>query len=383
VQFDFEQAGRKVCSILIQEVIYGENMQQLQRDWQMPAMQRHRASRLSRLWHGGHIQDLLHHLPAVGSVPVLPGHRAKIAAAMGLGGGRSFHQGWLNRRSIEEHFIQEVKTMRLTFTAAMCFLLSITAIARAAGHFIPAGMPIGCWMQEKKLSLKTAEPGDPVLCYLSPSMHFGRPLFPHGSYLTGRIEGGKAPGRLHGKGTLVINFDRVVVSDSVRVPITVKVIAALKYKISPDGKIIGRGHAKRDLAAWAFSPLWPLDLMNLPRRGPWPAIKGKEERLLLRVMQDAIVPEVQGEIPYYASAVAPLTHRPDYYENPVHVGGDVVLIRKDGSAVYTIDYWYSVAGVVSYVLPGNLFGKMPLSELNLKETKRVNEQRGISFKIVR
>jgi hypothetical protein len=78
-----------------------------------------------------------------------------------------------------------------------------------------------------------------------------------------------------------------------------------------------------------------------------------------------------------------LTHRPAYYENPVHVGGDVVLIRKDGSAVYTIDYWYSVPGVVSYVLPGNLFGRLSLSELNLKETKRVNEQRGIRFKIVR
>jgi hypothetical protein len=40
-------------------------------------------------------------------------------------------------------------------------------------------------------------------------------------------------------------------------------------------------------------------------------------------------------------------------------------------------------GLVSYVLKGNLFGRMPLSELNLKETKRVNEQRGIKFKVVR
>ena len=270
--------------------------------------------------------------------------------------------------------------MKLTVTAAMFFLLSIPGIAKASDRFIPAGMPIGCWMQEKDLSLKTAEPGDPVLCYLSPSMDFGRPLFPRGSYLTGRIEGGKAPGRLHGKGTLVINFDRLVVSDSVRIPISVKVIAALKYKISPDGKIIGKGHTKRDLAEWMFPPLWPLDLINLPRRGPWPSIKGKEERLLLRVMRDAIVPDVQGEIPYYTSSLRPPTA---YYENPVHVGGDVVLVRKDGSAVYTIDYWYSVPGYVSYVLKGNLFGKMPLTELNIKATIRVNEQRGIRFKVVR
>ena len=98
--------------------------------------------------------------------------------------------------------------MKLTFTAVILLMVSIPSIAKAADRFIPAGMPIGCWMQEKDLSLKTAEPGDPVLCYLSPSMDFGRPLFPRGSYLTGRIEGGKAPGRLHGKGTLIINFDR-------------------------------------------------------------------------------------------------------------------------------------------------------------------------------
>lgn len=60
-----------------------------------------------------------------------------------------------------------------------------------------------------------------------------------------------------------------------------------------------------------------------------------------------------------------------------------MLIRKDGSAVYTIHYWYSVPGYVSDVLKGNMFGRMPPSELNLKETKRVNEQREIKFKIVR
>jgi hypothetical protein len=270
--------------------------------------------------------------------------------------------------------------MRLTVTVAIFFLLSIPGIVKAADRFIPAGMPIGCWMQEKNLSLKTAEPGDPVLCYLSPAIDFGRPLFPRRSYPTGRIEGGKAPGRLHGKGTLVINFDRLVVSDSVRIPISVKVIAALKYKISPDGKIIGKGHTKRDLVEWMFPPLWPLNLINLPRRGPWPAIKGKEERLLLRVMQDAVIPDVQGEIPYYTPS---LRHPTAYYENPVHVGGDVVLVRKDGSAVYTIDYWYSVPGYASYALKGNLFGRMALSELNIKATIRVNEQRGIKFKIVR
>ncbi len=155
-----------------------------------------------------------------------------------------------------------------------------------------------------------------------------------------------------------------------------------KVRISADGKIIGKGHAKRDLAEWMFPPLWPLDLINLPRRGPWPSIKGKEERLLLRVMQDAVVPDVGGEISYY-SPVAAGPSASSYYENPVHVGGDVVLVRKDGCAIYPIDYWYTAPGYVSYVLPGNLFGRMPLSELDMKATIRVNEQRGIRFRVVR
>jgi hypothetical protein len=237
---------------------------------------------------------------------------------------------------------------------AIILLLSAPGAARAADRFIPAGLPIACWMQEKDLSLKTAEAGDPVLCYLAPVMSFGRPLFPRGSYLTGSLEGGTEPGRLMGKGTLVIDFDRVVVSDSVRIPISVKVIAALKYKISPDGKIIGRGHAKRDLAEWMFPPLWPLDLINLPRRGPWPAIKGKEERLLLRVMQDAVVPDVEGEVPYYTPQGSVGS---SYYDNPVHVGGDVVLVRKDGSAASVIDYWCEVPGqAVGFAMSGRRSG---------------------------
>ncbi len=276
--------------------------------------------------------------------------------------------------------------MRLTSIAVMFFLLSIHGIARASKSFLPAGLPIACTMQEDNFSLKTAEVGDPTICYLPTVMGFnGRPIFPRGSYLTGHLVSGKKPGRLFGKGNLVITFDRVVVSNTVRIPISVKVIAAPKYHVSADGKILGKGHRKRDIAEWMLPPLWPIDAITLLKRGPYPAMKGKEERLLLRVMQDALIPTVEGSTSYYTDSILPGVEpsHPTYYENRVHVGGDVVLIRKDGSAVYTIDYWYSVPDVVSYVLPGNLFGKMPLTELNLKETKRVNEQRGIEFRVVR
>ena len=60
-----------------------------------------------------------------------------------------------------------------------------------------------------------------------------------------------------------------------------------------------------------------------------------------------------------------------------------MLTRKGGSAVYVIGCWYSMPGLVSYAHKGNLFGRMPLNELNMKATLRVNEQRGITFKVVR
>lgn len=60
-----------------------------------------------------------------------------------------------------------------------------------------------------------------------------------------------------------------------------------------------------------------------------------------------------------------------------------MLTFKGGSAVYVIGRWCSMPGLVSYVLMGNLFGRMPLSELNMKETILVNEQRGIRSRVVR
>jgi hypothetical protein len=60
-----------------------------------------------------------------------------------------------------------------------------------------------------------------------------------------------------------------------------------------------------------------------------------------------------------------------------------VLTRKGGSAVYVIGCWYSIPGAVSYAHKGNPFGRIPLSELNMKATVRVNEKRGIRFKVGR
>jgi hypothetical protein len=39
-------------------------------------------------------------------------------------------------------------------------------------------------------------------------------------------------------------------------------------------------------------------------------------------------------------------------------------------------------GLVSYAHKGNLFVRIPLSELNVKATLRVNEKKGITFRVV-
>jgi len=273
--------------------------------------------------------------------------------------------------------------MKLTITLLAAYL-AFPVIATAGDQLLPAGMPIVCTMQERNFSLKTAEVDDPTMCYLPPVMGFGKPLFPRGSYLTGRLADGTPPGRLWGKGSLTIEFDRLVLP-SARLPISVKVIAVPKYKVSRDGRILGKGHAKRDAAEWVFPPLWPVAALELPRRGPWPAIKGREERLVLRVMQDTMIPSIDEGLSYYSPPYYLAPGQPDAaHDNPVHDGGDVVLVRRDGSAVYCTDYWYETSDYISFLMAGDMkgqrFGRIALDELDVKQTVRVNRQRGIEFR---
>ncbi len=52
-----------------------------------------------------------------------------------------------------------------------------------------------------------------------------------------------------------------------------------------------------------------------------------------------------------------------------------------------LDYWYSVPGQqVDFLIkggPGQRFGSIPLDELDIKETTRINRERGIEFRVTR
>jgi hypothetical protein len=173
---------------------------------------------------------------------------------------------------------------------ALPLLALFAPLAGVAEQMIPAGSLIQCIVSDSKISSKTTAIGDPVLCQLSHEEKFGRSTFPWGSYMVGHFEAYKDPGHFVGKGWMELKFDRMVVKPDTVIPVTARVVAVPNYKVDNDGKILGKGHPVRDTVEWMIPVLWPIDLINLPRRGPSPVIK-PETRLTLKLMDDVGVPD--------------------------------------------------------------------------------------------
>ncbi len=167
-------------------------------------------------------------------------------------------------------------------------LLAAPLPGYAAEQLVPGGSLIQCTVAEPKLSSKTESIGDPVLCQVSHVELYGRSVFPYGSYMEGRFEDYKDPGHFVGKGWMELKFDRLIVGNTV-VPVAAKVVYVPKYPVDKEGRIHGTGHPVRDAIEWAIPVLWPIDLLNLPRRGPRPTLKA-ETRLTLKVMDDLVIP---------------------------------------------------------------------------------------------
>src|SRR5215467_1182204 len=118
---------------------------------------------------------------------------------------------------------------------------------------------------------------------------FGRSLIPRGAYLSARLRNYRDPGHFVGKGWLQLEFTSLTMPGG-SVPMDAKVISAARYRVNGDGKIQGRGHAKRDAVEWAIPILWPIKVVTLPARGPRPTLKA-ETRIELRLMEDLVIPE--------------------------------------------------------------------------------------------
>jgi hypothetical protein len=174
--------------------------------------------------------------------------------------------------------------LKRSLSTLSLLLLATPLASYASDQLFPAGSIVTCSVAEGKISSKTTAIGDPVLCTLNPVEKYGRSVFPYGSYLEGRFEAYKDPGHFIGKGWMELRFDKLIMGNRV-VPISAKVIATPTYKVDQDGKILGNGHAVKDTVEWLIPVLWPIDLINLPRRGPSPVLK-PESRLTLELMDD-------------------------------------------------------------------------------------------------
>src|ERR1700704_3179144 len=195
----------------------------------------------------------------------------------------------------------------LPYGTMVVALLGLTLGASARDVVLPAGTLLQCTLNEPNFSPASVDVGDPVLCHLHGVSEFGRQAFPRGSYLVGHLEASKEPGHFFGKGYLKLQFDRIGLPSG-DLPLEAKVIATRGYRVDREGKIDGKGHAKRDIVKWLLPPLWPWKVIMLPARGPRPTLKG-ESVMTLRLMDDVQIPQV-------ASGRAPLGPGWHYFGEP-------------------------------------------------------------------
>jgi hypothetical protein len=74
------------------------------------------------------------------------------------------------------------------------------------------------------------------------------------------------------------------------VPISAKVVGIRNFKVDAQGKVLGKGHARRDMLVWSLPIFWPVQIIRLPGRGPRPTLKG-ETPVVVRMLDDVVVPD--------------------------------------------------------------------------------------------
>jgi hypothetical protein len=235
----------------------------------------------------------------------------------------------------------------------LLLLLAAPSTLLAGERLIPAGSLISCTVAEPRLSSRTANIGDPVLCQVGHVEVFGRSTLPYGSYLVGHFEDYKDPGHFVGKGWMELKFDRMIVEPDTVIPIDARVVAVPGYNVDREGRILGRGHAVRDAVLWTIPLLWPIDLIELPRRGPRPTLK-EETRLTLKVLDDFGVPQAEPAPPAPQSPA--LLRREDYPAPPPQPA----MIERVMQPVYVMPpppvYYYAPPiPVIYYGAPRRLY----------------------------
>jgi hypothetical protein len=286
------------------------------------------------------------------------------------------------------------------------------------GTFVPAGTLLSCTLDEPNFSSRTAQIGDPILCRTNSVMMFGKQVIPRGAYLSARLQAFRDPGHFLGKGWIQLEFTSLTLPGG-NIPLDAKVISAGRYRVNGEGKIQGNGHATRDVVEWMIPILWPVKVVTLPARGPRPALKA-ETRIELRLMEDIVIPESIansgiGGLPSRSSALSPKTDvtkaslsasrfgdvRPPGKVIPAQQLVDEVqpierpqisratqtdgvkplltlLILRGGRMYLVSDYWVD-RGNLDYTTGIGEPQVLPLDALDLRMTKQLNAERGVTF----
>lgn len=265
---------------------------------------------------------------------------------------------------------------------------------------VPAGTIIYCTLDEPNFSSKTATIGDPVLCNLGPLRSFGHSVFPRGAQLSGRLQDYKNPGHFVGKGWLSIQFDRLILPNEETLPLTAKLISAPHQKVDARGEIRGKGHPKRDAILWAVPLFWPVKIMTLPARGPFPTLKG-ESRLALRLMDDLEVPPstvalnsvprppwvqpsnyTSGAGVQPTSPARPTLITSDPTPSPSEMTNEPITIiaLQGGTAVLAREYWLDGARI-HCVLQDGAEQDVPMAMLDLAQTFKLNQARNVTLSL--
>src|ERR1700758_2319150 len=113
-------------------------------------------------------------------------------------------------------------------------LLLAAPLSSFAEQLIPAGSLVSCTVAEPKLSSKTANIGDPVMCRVSHVELYGRSTIPYGSYLVGRFEDYKDPGHFVGKGWMELKFDHMVIEPDTVIPGDARVVGDTVHYGAPE-----------------------------------------------------------------------------------------------------------------------------------------------------
>jgi hypothetical protein len=294
----------------------------------------------------------------------------------------------------------------LLVSLTFCMFGCVLAQAATAAHdIIPAGTLLQCTLDEVNLSSKTAMVGDPVLCHLGSINSFGHPAFPRGAMLGGHLQDYKDPGHFVGKGWMQLEFDRLILPGEV-LPLSAKIVASPHMKVDAQGDIHGKGHAKRDIAGWMIPVLWPIKIITLPARGPYPTVKG-ESRISLRLMDDVevpyplatnVVPKPDWPTPsgYHASRYELPRNQSATMQSAYYVprpkpaaelapsdpaGQQMTVIAMTGGAAFLARQYWVQDGDLYCVSAQGEHKAFPLERIDLNQTVLVNHERNIDFSL--